>query len=117
MKFNFKLSNIEVAGITIGGIEVSTDISMSEAIGMRKESEYMLEQLPVYLDQLAEGARKFMQIDDELSGRKSFEDEVNDLFGQETYDDLVARKTAERKQFFTDLDTAIKNKKQNKDVE
>lgn len=53
MKFGIKLSNIEVADVKIGGVEVNTEFSISEMIAMRKETEYILENMPVYLEQLA----------------------------------------------------------------
>lgn len=54
MKFGFKIKGIQFGEVSIGEIEVNTELSMSEVIGMRKESEYLLENLPKYMEQVKE---------------------------------------------------------------
>lgn len=55
MKIGFKLNNIEIGEVKIGGVEVNTEFSINEMIAMRKESEHMLENLPVYIQNIANG--------------------------------------------------------------
>lgn len=55
MKFGIKLNNIEIGEVKIGGIEVNTELSINEMIAIRKESEHVLENLPVYIQNLANG--------------------------------------------------------------
>lgn len=88
MKFNFKLSNIEIAGINIGGIEIESEMTLVEVVGMRKEQEHVLENLTKYINQLGDGAKAFSDIEDKLT---------------ETYEELLARKTAERTAYFENL--------------
>lgn len=52
MKFEIKLNNIEISDIKIGGIEIKSDFSISEMIAMRKETEYVLENITTYMHQL-----------------------------------------------------------------
>lgn len=66
MKFNFKLTNIEVAEIKIGNIEVGTELSINEMVAMRKETEVVLAKMPQYLEQLANGYKKFLELDSEI---------------------------------------------------
>lgn len=54
MKFGFKIKGIQFGEVNIGEIEVNTELSMAEVIGMRKESEYLLENLPKYMEQVKE---------------------------------------------------------------
>lgn len=70
MKFNIKLSNLNVAGMEIGGIEVNTEMSIREVVALREESEHLLENMPRYLEQLAEGYRTFTKLDEEFSDEK-----------------------------------------------
>lgn len=66
MKFNFKLTNIEVAEIKIGSIEVGTEFSINEMVAVRKETEVVLAKMPQYLEQLANGYKKFLELDSEI---------------------------------------------------
>ena len=66
MKFNFKLTNIEVAEIKIGSVEVGTEFSINEMVAMRKETEVVLAKMPQYLEQLANGYKKFLELDSEI---------------------------------------------------
>lgn len=53
MKLGFKLNNVEIGEVKIGGIEVNTELSINEMVAIRKESEIMLEKMPTYFKQLA----------------------------------------------------------------
>ena len=66
MKFNFKLSNIEVNDIKIGEVEVKTEFSINEMIAIRKETEIVLEKMPRYLQQLATAYKTFVELDNEI---------------------------------------------------
>ena len=66
MKFNFKLTNIEVAEIKIGSVEVGTEFSINEMLAVRKETEVVLAKMPQYLEQLANGYKKFLELDSEI---------------------------------------------------
>ena len=66
MKFNFKLTNIEVAEIKIGSVEVGTEFSINEMVAVRKETEVVLAKMPQYLEQLANGYKKFLELDSEI---------------------------------------------------
>ena len=66
MKFNFKLKNIEVAEIKIGSVEVGTEFSINEMVAVRKETEVVLAKMPQYLEQLANGYKKFLELDSEI---------------------------------------------------
>ena len=66
MKFNFKLTNIEVAEIKIGSVEVGTEFSINEMVAIRKETEVVLAKMPQYLEQLANGYKKFLELDSEI---------------------------------------------------
>ena len=52
MKFGFKLKDIQLGEVRIGEVEVNTDFSINEMVAMRKEAEYLIENLPVYMEQL-----------------------------------------------------------------
>lgn len=52
MKLGFKLNNVEIGEVKIGGIEVNTELSINEMVAIRKESEIMLEKMPTYFRQL-----------------------------------------------------------------
>lgn len=82
MKFNFKMSNINVAGVQIEGeMEVSAEMTLNELIGLRKESEHILENVPTYLNQLAEGYRTFVKLDKEFS--------TEEYVREESYSNIV----------------------------
>lgn len=66
MKFNFKLTNIEVAEIKIGSVEVGTEFSIEEMVAVRKETEVVLAKMPQYLEQLANGYKKFLELNSEI---------------------------------------------------
>lgn len=66
MKFNFKLTNIEVAEVKIGSVEVGTEFSIEEMIAVRKETEVVLAKMPQYLKQLANGYKKFLELSSEI---------------------------------------------------
>ena len=66
MKFNFKLTNIEVAEIKIGSVEVGTEFSINEMVAIRKETEVVLAKVPQYLEQLANGYKKFLELNSEI---------------------------------------------------
>ena len=66
MKFNFKLTNIEVAEIKIGSVEVGTEFSINEMVAVRKETEVVLAKMPQYLEQLANGYKKFLELNSEI---------------------------------------------------
>lgn len=66
MKFNFKLTNIEVAEIKIGSVEVGTEFSIEEMVAIRKETEVVLAKIPQYLEQLANGYKKFLELNSEI---------------------------------------------------
>ena len=74
MKFNFKISNIEVADVKVGDVEVSTEFSINEMIAMRKEAEIFIEKMPRYLQQLATGYKTFVELDNEI---EEFEEKFN----------------------------------------
>lgn len=66
MKFNFKISNIQIGDVAVGGVEVSTELSINEMVAIRKESESFLKKMPEYLEDLAEGMRTFEKLDEEF---------------------------------------------------
>lgn len=66
MKLGFKLSNIELGEVKIGGVEVNTEFSISEMIAMRKEAEVMLEKMPVYLEQVAKAVLTCDDLDNQI---------------------------------------------------
>lgn len=66
MKLGFKLSNIELGEVKIGGVEVNTEFSISEMIAMRKEAEVMLEKMPVYLEQVAKAVLTYEDLDNQI---------------------------------------------------
>jgi hypothetical protein len=66
MKFNFKLSNIEVNDIKIGEVAIETEFSINEMVAIRKESEIVLEKMPRYLQQLATTYKTFVELDNEI---------------------------------------------------
>lgn len=79
MKFGFKLSNIQLGEVSIGGIEVNTELSINEMVAIRKETEIVLKKMPEYLNDLAVAVRTFEEIDDEMREEfevKCFEQEV-----------------------------------------
>lgn len=79
MKFGFKLSNIQLGEVSIGGIEVNTELSINEMVAIRKETEIVLKKMPEYLNDLAVAVRTFDEIDDEMREEfevKCFEQEV-----------------------------------------
>lgn len=86
MKFNFKLTNIEVAEIKIGSVEVGTEFSINEMVAVRKETEVVLAKMPQYLEQLANGYKKFLELDSEI------EDLENKSIQESLIKDLVNEK-------------------------
>nr|DAU23731.1 MAG TPA: hypothetical protein [Caudoviricetes sp.] len=66
MKIGFKLNNIEIGEVKIGGVEVNTEFSINEMIAMRKESEHMLENMPTYLEQFANAMITVQDIEDHI---------------------------------------------------
>lgn len=52
MKFGLKLKDIQLGEVKIGEVEVNTELNIAEMVAIRKESEYMLENLPNYMEQL-----------------------------------------------------------------
>jgi ubiquinone/menaquinone biosynthesis C-methylase UbiE len=66
MKLGFKLSNIELGEVKIGGVEVNTEFSISEMVAMRKEAEVMLEKMPVYLEQVAKTVLTYEDLDNQI---------------------------------------------------
>ena len=88
MKFNFKLTNIEVAEVKIGSVEVGTEFSIEEMIAVRKETEVVLAKMPQYLEQLANGYKKFLELSSEIEveGNSIQESPIKELV-----DDLIKR--------------------------
>lgn len=88
MKFNFKLTNIEVAEVKIGSVEVGTEFSIEEMIAVRKETEVVLAKMPQYLEQLANGYKKFLELNSEIEveGNSIQESPIKELV-----DDLIKR--------------------------
>ena len=66
MKLGFKLSNVELGEVKIGGVEVNTEFSISEMVAMRKEAEVMLEKIPVYLEQVAKAVLTYEDLDNQI---------------------------------------------------
>ena len=66
MKLGFKLSNVELGEVKIGGVEVNTEFSISEMVAMRKEAEVMLEKMPVYLEQAAKVFLTYEDLDNQI---------------------------------------------------
>jgi hypothetical protein len=81
MKFNFKFKNIEVAEIKIGSVEVGTEFSIEEMIAIRKETEVVLAKMPQYLEQLANGYKKFLELNSEIEveDKSIQESQIKDL--------------------------------------
>lgn len=86
MKFNFKLTNIEVAEVKIGSVEVGTEFSIEEMIAVRKETEVVLAKMPQYLEQLANGYKKFLELNSEIEGNSIQESPIKELV-----EDLIKR--------------------------
>lgn len=88
MKFNFKLTNIEVAEVKIGSVEVGTEFSIEEMIAVRKETEVVLAKMPQYLEQLANGYKKFLELSSEIEveGNSIQESPIKELV-----EDLIKR--------------------------
>lgn len=81
MKFGLKLTGINIGGINIGGVEVNTDLSINEMVAIRKETEVVLKKMPEYLEDIAKGARKFEELDEEFEARlkaKIFDNQISD---------------------------------------
>lgn len=79
MKFGIKLSNIKLGEVSIGGVEVNTEVSINEMIAIRKETEVVLKKMPEYLNDLAVAVKTFEAIDEEFREEfevKCFEQEV-----------------------------------------
>jgi hypothetical protein len=72
MKFNFKLKDIQIADVKIGEVAVETELSINEMVAIRKEYELALENMPVYLQQLATGYKKFVTLNNDI---EKFEEE------------------------------------------
>ena len=88
MKFNFKLTNIEVAEIKIGSVEVGTEFSIDEMIAIRKETEVVLAKMPQYLEQLANGYKKFLELNSEIEVESN---SIQESLIKELVDDLIKR--------------------------
>lgn len=88
MKFNFKLTNIELAEVKIGSVEVGTEFSIEEMIAVRKETEVVLAKMPQYLEQLANGYKKFLELSSEIEveGNSIQESPIKELV-----EDLIKR--------------------------
>ena len=63
MKFGLKLKNIQLGEIKVGEVEVNTDFSINEMVAIRKESEYLLANLPMYIEQLGDAFVTGLTID------------------------------------------------------
>lgn len=82
MKIGFKLSNIEIGEVKVGGVEINTEFSINEMIAMRKESEIMLEKMPIYLEQFANAMLTIGDIEDHIENvekEKDIENMVKDI--------------------------------------
>lgn len=79
MRIEFKIGNIEVEGVSLGGVSVVTDMTLTEVRGMVRLQEECLENLPDYLDDLAKGFRKFKQLDEEFTA----EDRKEEIYQRE----------------------------------
>lgn len=66
MKLGFKLSNIELGEVKIGGVEINTEFSINEMVAMRKEAEVILEKMPVYLEQIAKTVLTYEDLDNQI---------------------------------------------------
>lgn len=85
MKLGFKLSNIELGEVKIGGVEVNTEFSISEMVAIRKETEVILEKMPVYLEQVAKTVLTYEDLDNqirEIDREKALESMIKEI----TYD-------------------------------
>lgn len=69
MKFGLKLTDINIGGINIGGVEVNTELSINEMVAIRKETEVILKKMPEYLEDIANGAKKLEELDEEFEER------------------------------------------------
>ena len=76
MKFNFKISNMEVNNIKIGDVAIETEMSINEMVAIRKESELVLSRLPLYLELLANGAKKFEELEEEFDNRHNNKNKI-----------------------------------------
>lgn len=82
MKFGFKLNNIQIGDVKIGGVEVNTEFSINEMIAMRKETEHVLANAPTYIRQIADVAVTVMELDrdiEEIDRAQELEDMVNKI--------------------------------------
>ena len=81
MKFGLKLTDINLGEIKIGSMEVNTDLSIREMVCMREQAEVVLKMMPEYLEDIAKGARKFEELEEEFSERfkaKLFNSQISD---------------------------------------
>ena len=85
MKLGFKLSNIELGEVKIGGVEVNTEFSISEMVATRKEAEVMLEKMPVYLEQVAKAVLTYEDLDNQIR-EIDREEALESMIKEITYD-------------------------------
>lgn len=74
MKFGIKLSDIKLGDVSIGGVEVNTELSINEMVAIRKETEVILENMPVYLDNLKVAMDKVVEIDNSMTEQEVIND-------------------------------------------
>lgn len=74
MKFGIKLSDIKLGEVSIGGVEVNTELSINEMVAIRKETEVILENMPVYLDNLKVAMDKVVEIDNSMTEQEVIND-------------------------------------------
>lgn len=87
MKFNFKLKDIQIADVKIGEVAVETELSINEMVAIRKESEIVLAKMPIYLEQLANGAKKFEELNSEMD--KFYEEKAQESLIQDMVNEKV----------------------------
>lgn len=58
MKFKFNLENITVGELKIGTVLIESEVSTSELVSIRTETEHILGSLPKYINQLASGYKE-----------------------------------------------------------
>lgn len=83
MKLGFKLSNIELGEVKIGGVEINTEFSISEMVAIRKETEVILEKMPVYLEQIAKTVLTYEDLDNQI---REIEEALESMIKEITYD-------------------------------
>lgn len=84
MKYNFKLSNIQIGDIKVGGIEVSTELSTSEMIAQTKLVKDIIGDLPNIIEDVYKANSLFNTRDKDLTKQR-----IKDIAEINSYREIV----------------------------